>query len=535
MKNFDTFGIMLDMSRNAVKTVDEIKRFLPLVRKMGYNALFLYIEDTYCVENEPYFGYMRGRYSEEELREIDEFCTSIGMEAIPCMQTLGHLKTLMKWQKHPFDGGGVLLVDDDRTYELIDNMFATLSRCFKSRKIHIGMDEAFDLGRGRHLTEHGYESTDKLMKRHLERVHLLAKKYSFEPMIWSDMLFRDWNKGEYVVPLQEVPEEYKRVLPEGISPVYWDYFNFDEKKYSDMLEMHKQISGDVWFAGGIWTWISQTPNNNYTIRTMRPALDACKKHKIRNVFMTVWQNAGGECSFYSVLPSLCYLAEYAKGNTDEEKIKKRFKSIVGLDYDECIAIDEANFIAGNERDSKGYASNPSRYMLYCDLLNDFMDWTVNPGMGINFAKTAKKMHLLAKKSRKIGYVYKTVATLCDAMAIKYELGLKTRRAYEAGDREELRRLANDEYVRLVKLLEIYAAANEKQWYKENKSSGLEVFDSHIGAIIQRIKTVRRRILSYVNGEIDAIEEYDTPLLPYGPKKNSGVVINVAQCYTSNVM
>ena len=33
MKNFKTFGVMLDMSRNAVKTVDELKRFLPLLRK----------------------------------------------------------------------------------------------------------------------------------------------------------------------------------------------------------------------------------------------------------------------------------------------------------------------------------------------------------------------------------------------------------------------------------------------------------------------------------------------------------------------
>ena len=39
MKNFKTFGVMLDMSRNAVKTVDELKRFLPLLRKMGYNIV----------------------------------------------------------------------------------------------------------------------------------------------------------------------------------------------------------------------------------------------------------------------------------------------------------------------------------------------------------------------------------------------------------------------------------------------------------------------------------------------------------------
>ena len=34
-KNFDTFGVMIDMSRNAVMSIDGLKRFLPLLKKMG--------------------------------------------------------------------------------------------------------------------------------------------------------------------------------------------------------------------------------------------------------------------------------------------------------------------------------------------------------------------------------------------------------------------------------------------------------------------------------------------------------------------
>ena len=130
---FDSLGVMIDMSRNAVMSLDGLKRFLPLLKKMGYKTVFLYTEDTYEVEGEPYFGYMRGRYSTAEMREIDALCESLGMEAIPCIQTLAHLSTLMKWGEHPFDGEGVLLVDNERTYELIDRMFATLSKCFNTK------------------------------------------------------------------------------------------------------------------------------------------------------------------------------------------------------------------------------------------------------------------------------------------------------------------------------------------------------------------------------------------------------------------
>ena len=167
MKNFDNFGVMIDMSRNAVMSMDGLKRFLPLLKKMGYNCVMLYTEDTYEVDGEPYFGYMRGRYSKAEMKEIDAFAASLGMTVIPCIQTLAHLNAIFRWGKFPRDCDDIMLTDDERTYELIDRMFATLSECFVSRKIHIGMDEAHMLGRGKHLDKHGYETTISILKRHL--------------------------------------------------------------------------------------------------------------------------------------------------------------------------------------------------------------------------------------------------------------------------------------------------------------------------------------------------------------------------------
>ena len=136
---FDTFGVMIDMSRNAVMTVDALKRMMDALAKMGYNMLMLYTEDTYEVEGAPYFGYMRGRYTKEELKEIDAYGASLGIEVIPCMQTLAHMTAHVRWAKTPFDTADIMLVGDERTYDLIDRMFATFSECLKTRRIHIGM------------------------------------------------------------------------------------------------------------------------------------------------------------------------------------------------------------------------------------------------------------------------------------------------------------------------------------------------------------------------------------------------------------
>ena len=91
IKNTKRLGVMLDCSRGAVYTVEALKKYIDVLAKMGYNSLQLYTEDTYEIKEEPYFGYMRGRYSADELRQLDSYAASKGIELIPCIQTLAHL------------------------------------------------------------------------------------------------------------------------------------------------------------------------------------------------------------------------------------------------------------------------------------------------------------------------------------------------------------------------------------------------------------------------------------------------------------
>ena len=186
------FGVMLDMSRNAVMKPSTVNKFVDYISSFGYNMLQLYTEDTYEVNNEPYFGYLRGGFKKEEIKEIDAHCRKKGVELIPCIQTLAHLRTIFKY--HPYRGindyDDILLIDEPRTYELIDNMFASLAESYSSRKVHIGMDEAHMVGLGRYLDKHGLCNRYELLNRHLTKVVEIAKKYGFEPMMWSDMFFR---------------------------------------------------------------------------------------------------------------------------------------------------------------------------------------------------------------------------------------------------------------------------------------------------------------------------------------------------------
>ncbi|MBQ7090766.1 MAG: beta-N-acetylhexosaminidase, partial [Clostridia bacterium] len=75
--HFQTVGPMLDTSRGKVMTVEGVKRFLDKIQKLGLNMLMLYTEDLFEVEGYPQFGYQRGRYTLEELRELDRYAASL--------------------------------------------------------------------------------------------------------------------------------------------------------------------------------------------------------------------------------------------------------------------------------------------------------------------------------------------------------------------------------------------------------------------------------------------------------------------------
>ena len=514
MKNFKTFGVMLDMSRNAVMKTDELKKYMQTVKRMGYNALFLYCEDTYEVEGEPYFGYMRGRYSIAEMRAIDAFGREIGMEVIPCIQTLSHLETTIRWNQFPADNPRTLLVGDERCYQLIDNMFATLSKCFASKRIHIGMDEAWGLGKGKYLDQNGYESMDLIMKKHLNRVCEIASKYGYEILMWSDMFFAEITNHKYYCAKTEMPQAAIDAVPKDVGLVYWDYYHTKEEDYDNMIYNHKQISKNIWFAGSAYTSKGFIPNNRYSLKTMLPAMEACKKNKVKNFMVTIWGDNGAECSRYSTLPALFYVAEYAKGNFDEEKIKAKFEKRFGLSFDDFLLLDMPNFVADKQVNPSFIPVNPSKYLFYADTFNGFTDYTVSEGANERYAALAKQLHVVAKKSRKYGYIFDSAAKLCDVLALKSEMGVLLRKAYQTGKRWDLELYAKRDFPEIIRRAESFAKAFEKQWMTENKPQGFDCHDIRIGGLLRRLESCRKTLNLYLDLKVDAIPELEEEILPF---------------------
>lgn len=523
MNDFKKIGIMVDCSRNAVPTVETLKRWIDLMKRMGYNVLMLYTEDTYEVEGRPYFGYMRGRYSLKELKEIDDYCYERGIECMPCIQTLAHLNTFLGWKEAQeyTDFNDILLVGDDRTYKLIDDMFASLSKTFRSKNIHIGMDEAHMLGRGKYLDQNGYVPMEKIMQEHLRKVQSIADKYGYKSLIWSDMLFRICNNGEYYTENPEIIDQRaQKALPENVIPIYWDYYSLDKEHYDNMLKAHKRLGTPVWFAGGLWKWSGFAPLNGFSIKANTAALKSCREHNVENVFFTMWGDNGAEASLFSVLPAMFYTSQIIKGIEDESIIKENFKQFTGIKFDDYMEIDIPEFskIPGNENKF----INPSKYMLYNDYFCGLHDSITDAGRNEIYARTGERLAAL-EKDEEYGYIFATIKALCDILALKNDIGIRTRRAYRERDMNEIRTLIKD-YNTIVERIETFYRAVRKQWFTENKPFGFEIQDARLGGLMQRTKSCMERLQAFAEGTITKIPELDEDVLD--PECESGGVREV---------
>ena len=307
---YEDLAYMADCSRNAVLNVASAKQMIEVLALMGYSTFELYMEDTYQIEGQPYFGYFRGAYSAEELQEIETYAQQFDMTFVPCIQTLAHLSAFVKWGVKEVqelrDVEDILLIGEEKVYDLIDGMFATLSK-LKTRKVNIGMDEAHLVGLGRYLILNGVVDRSLLMCQHLERVLDIADKYGFHCQMWSDMFFKLMSAdGQYDRDV-EIPEEtrvYLDRLKDRVTLVYWDYYQDSEEKYNRNFRNHHKISHDLAFAGGAWKWIGFTPNNHFSRLIGVEANKACRANDIKEVIVTGWGDNGGETAQFSILPSL---------------------------------------------------------------------------------------------------------------------------------------------------------------------------------------------------------------------------------------
>ena len=137
------------------------------------------------------------------------------------------------------------------------------------------------------------------------------------------------------------------------------------------------------------------------------------------------------------------------------------------------------------------------------------------GSGAHFAAEGARMRECAERAGEYRYIYDWLASLCDVLAVKAELGHELYEAYQSGDRETLAELGGERIDTLKALLEDFKAVFRERWLRESKSFGFDVMDIRIGGLAAQLDTAQYMIKEYLEGRLDRIEELEAERLPYG--------------------
>lgn len=508
---FSHMGPMVDLSRNAVLSISGFKNFLKKQARLGLDRCMLYMEDTFEVRDYPYFGHFRGRYTVKELQELDQYAQKLGIELIPSIQTLGHLKNPMKWDflNDLQDTEDILLVGEEKTYTFIEALIKTMKEAFQTKKIHIGMDEAWTLGSGQYLKKHGYHTQFDIMTEHLGKVLKIVEKYDLEPLMWSDMFYRATSKtGDYYDPECEITPEMIEKIP-AVELTLWDYYHTDQPLVEKLLASHFTLSKKVSFAGGVWTWNGIAPNYGKTLETTRATLSACKKMHVEDIYITLWGDDGQETSIDAAWFGLAFYAHYLFNEQPSlKKAEEEFALLLNENAEDYLLLNEFDETPGISKDNLN-AANPSKLLLYQDVLLDLF--------APNFSEMSLKKHYtqLTEKLKQTedNLLFAFYQKLAKTLAVKAGLAEEIRSAYEQKSQRKMAECINTLAILKEKIKEL-KKAHYLLWHKNYKTFGWEVLDVRYGGLLSRIETVSLELTLWQEKKLTKIEPLETPLLPY---------------------
>lgn len=512
--HFDTLGLMVCVSRGMVPTNKALEKYIDYLAVMGYNLIMLQTDDLFEVDGRPFFGYMRGRYTKEELRAFDDYAYEYGIEAIPCIECYSHMKTYLLWPeaKELRDTASVLMAREEKTFEFVEQMIKTVSSCFRSKRIHIGMDEAWDMGRGNFLTKYGQVPILDIFNEYMERLIAITDKYGLKPMMWSDMYFRcSRTDNIYYHPDTVIPESTKKAIPKGVELVFWNYGEEPECDYY-MLDKHKELDRPIISCGGLWEWTGHFPNNEYSYKVTDFSVSACRAKGVTKYMTTTWF-IDSECDLFATLLGLSNTASLVyKENPTEEYRRERFEAETGGSFDAFNIMTRYH----NKCDGREYRSSDERFLgkhyFWQDVMEGIFDAYLFEEPMSEHYRESRDMIRPYINGGKWDYLYEYTEAVFDYLYTKCYIAENLVPTYKSDDKNVLRIISEKELPALHQKCERIHNIYRAIWFKYYKDFGLIHNDIHYGGMLARIDSAKMRIDAYLRGECASLAELDEPRL-----------------------
>ena len=292
--DFPNRGVMLDISRDKVPTMDTLLKLVERLASWKINQLQLYTEHTFAYQNHPEVWAEASPMTGEEILALDAYCRDRFIELVPNQNSFGHMR---RWLSHDryrhlaecptgcdtddpewgyFEEPFTLCPEDPGSLNLVRSLMDELLPHFTSRQLNVGCDETVDLGRGR--------SHEIVAKRGKGRVYLDFLLKIYREVKARGLTMQFW--GDIIMAYPELVPE----LPRDVIALEWGYEA--DHPFDDHGAKFAASGIPFYVCPGTSSWNSITGRTENMIENLENAAKNGLRHGAIGYLITDWGDNG---------------------------------------------------------------------------------------------------------------------------------------------------------------------------------------------------------------------------------------------------
>jgi len=348
--DFTTRGLLHDVTRGKVPTLDTLKTIADRLAALKVNQFQLYIEHAFTFAFDSDICGPDDGLTPDEIRELDAYCRERFIDLVPAVATLGHMGRIlsmpryrhlaeveptMSWHEMAWPErarGFTLDIMNPDSHALVERIWSEILDAFTSPKVNICGDEPWDLGKGKNRERFAPTGTGPPYIDHILRIHALCAARGRRTQAWSDVVRNHSHLFDR--------------LPNELTVLHWGY---DDKTDYEGTRLFTDAGLDTIVCPGTSGWKRILNAMDQAERNIAAFAAAGRKHGASGLLNTDWGDHGHfnslACSWHGIAlgAALAWNVEQPTGPAFDD----RFAPIVlGIPDAEVIpALRQASAIA----------------------------------------------------------------------------------------------------------------------------------------------------------------------------------------------
>lgn len=272
-------GLMLDVSRGKVPTLDTLIDLVKTLAHYKYNQFQLYTEHTFHFPSHLEIGAGAGSITPDDILAFDAVCRAHHVELVPNLQSLGHQRALLGLDRYAHlaetEWVWSFAVANEGTYELLDELYGDLLPAFTSPWLNVNADEPWDMGLGQSKALTDEIGIGRVYLTYLQRLHQLAAKHGQKVQMWADMF---WHHPDLIAE-----------MPEDILFLDWWY---ERKERFDTVDAIANAGRRFYVCPGTSSWITFFPRLENAVSNIQTFVRDGVAAGAEGMLLTDWGDGG---------------------------------------------------------------------------------------------------------------------------------------------------------------------------------------------------------------------------------------------------